>query len=80
MDILAALRQEEKQLQRQLSGIQNAIAALDGGTNMRGFRPKAYGSGLRQKRTLSAAARAKISQAAKARWAKVRAEKSKKAK
>ena len=80
MDILAALRQEEKQLQRQLSGIQSAIAALDGRPNTGGLRPKAYRPGLRQKRTLSAAARAKISQAAKARWAKVRAEKSKKTK
>lgn len=80
MDILAALRQEEKQLQRQLSGIQNAIAALDGRTSTRGFRSKAYQPGPGRKRTLSAAARAKISQAAKARWAKVRAEKSKKAK
>lgn len=80
MDILAALRQEEKQLQRQLTGIQSAIAALDSRTNTGGFGRRAYRPGLRQKRTLSAAARAKISQAAKARWARVRAEKSKKAK
>jgi hypothetical protein len=34
-------------------------------------------TGTRKKRTMSAAARKKISQAAKARWAKVRAAKSK---
>ncbi len=80
MNIVAALKQEEKRLQHQLNGIQSAIAALNGRTNAAGVRPGAYGTTVRRKRALSAAARAKISQAAKARWAKVRAEKNKKSK
>jgi hypothetical protein len=78
MDILAALRQEEGRLQHQLKGIQVAIAALNGHSASRSVTLGT--TGVKQKRTMSAAARAKISKATKARWAKYRAEKIKKTK
>lgn len=76
MDILAALRQEEGKLQYQLKGIQGVIAALNGHSRATAVTP----TGATRKRTMSAAARARISKATKARWAKFRAEKAKKAK
>lgn len=76
MDILAALKQEEVKLEKQLIGIRGAIAALNGRSASISTPKSATGG----KRILSAAARAKISRAAKQRWAKVRAEKSKKLK
>jgi hypothetical protein len=72
MEILAALKQEEARLQKQLAGIRGAIAALNGGPANTPVARKNHGQG---KRTLSAAARAKISRAAKQRWAKFRAQK-----
>ena len=75
MDILAALRQEEGKLQHQLKGIQIAIAALNGS---RSRATVVTPNGATRKRRMSAAARAKISIATKARWAKFRAEKAKK--
>lgn len=77
MDILAALRQEEGKLQHQLKGIQGAIAVLNG---VHSRATIVTPNGATRKRTMSAAARARISKATKARWAKFRAEKSKKAK
>ena len=77
MDILTALRQEEGKLQHQLKGIQIAIVALNGHTS-RSVMPTP--TGVKRKGTMSAAARARISKATKARWAKFRAEKAKKAK
>jgi hypothetical protein len=76
MDILSALKQEEEKLQRQLKGIQGAIVALNGSH----FSSVVAPVGVARKRTMSAAARARISRATKARWAKFRAEKTKKAK
>ncbi len=74
MDILAALKQEEARLDKQLTGIRAAIAALNGRhSGESGVRKNRDGG----KRTLSAAARAKISRAAKQRWAKFRAQKAK---
>jgi hypothetical protein len=77
MDILAALRQEEGKLQHQLKGIRIAISALNGSHSRATIVTP---NGVRRKRTMSAAARARISKATKARWAKFRAEKAKKAK
>jgi len=81
MDIVQALRQEEAKLQRQLAGIRGAITALNGGAKT------AVSSGrtaspivTSRKRTMSAAVRARMSRKAKARWARIRAEKAKKAK
>jgi hypothetical protein len=74
MDILAAIKREEKRLekqlgklQHQLNGIRAAAKALGDSTNR---ELKAV-----KKRVLSAAARAKIGKATKKRWAKFRAEK-----
>jgi hypothetical protein len=77
MDILAALRQEEGKLQHQLKGIQIAIAALNGSHSRTTIVTP---NGATRKRTMSAAARARISKATKKRWAKFRAEKAKKMK
>jgi hypothetical protein len=66
MDILAALKQEETKLQRELAGIQGAIKALNGRASSTQPARKVVGA----KHVMSAAARAKISKATKARfWA-----------
>ena len=76
MDILAAIKREEKKLekqlgklQHQLNGVRAAAKALGDSTNRELNTVK--------KRVLSAAARAKIGKATKARWAKFRAAKAK---
>jgi hypothetical protein len=73
MNLLAALKREERKLEKQLSkmrnrldGVRTAAKAL-GGSASREVT-------LAKKRVLSAAARAKISKAAKKRWAKFRAQ------
>ena len=73
MSILAAIRREEKKVKKQLAklqhnliGLQSAAKALGKSTNQEVIRVK--------KRVLSAAGRAKISKAAKKRWAKVKAQ------
>lgn len=73
MNILAAIRREERKLekqldklQRQLDGVRVAAKALGGSAAKEVTRVK--------KRVLSAAGRAKIAAAAKRRWAKVRAQ------
>ena len=81
MNIVEALHSEEAKLQRQLAAVKSAIAALNGGTTAV-VTPGHVSSpnGAIRKRTMSAAVRARISQKAKARWAKIRAEKARKAK
>jgi hypothetical protein len=76
MDILAAIKREEKKLekqlgklQHQLSGIRAAAKALGDSTNRELKTAKKW--------VMSAAARAKISKASKERWAKFRAAKAK---
>ena len=76
MDILAAIKREERKLEKQVSklqhqlkGIRAAAKALGDSTNRELTRVK--------KRVLSAATRAKIANAAKKRWAKFRAKKGK---
>jgi hypothetical protein len=73
MEILAAIKREEKKLekqlgklQHQLNGIRAAAKALGDSTN-RELK-------VVKKRVMSAAARAKIGKAAKKRWAKFRAQ------
>lgn len=77
MDILVALKQEEAKLEKQLNGVRTAISALNGRSGQASGAAVSRGGG---RRNLSAAARAKISRAAKARWAKFRAEQGKKSK
>ena len=76
MRILAAIKREEKRLEKQLgklrqqlNGIRAAAKALGDSTSRELNTVK--------KRVMSAAARAKISKATKARWAKFRAAKTK---
>ena len=76
MDILAALKQEEakwkkqaEEARQQLETVRAAMKLFSGKTT----RKRTGG----KKRVMSAAARAKISKATKARWAKFRAAKAK---
>jgi hypothetical protein len=71
MDILAAIKREERKLEKQLgklnhqlNGVRAAAKALGGSAEHEVIGAK--------KRTLSAAGRAAIAKAAKNRWAKVR--------
>lgn len=76
MDIVEALKQEESKLQRQLIAVQDAIAALNrGARTVVSQRHSNNANSSGSKRTMSAAVRAKIARAAKARWAKIRAAK-----
>jgi hypothetical protein len=78
MDLLAAIKREERKLERELRKLQSKFNGLR-------VAAKALGDlTIREvtqvkKRVLSAAAKAKISKATKARWAKFRADKDKKA-
>ena len=72
MNILAAIKREERKLEkqvskleRQLSGVRAAAKALGNSAGKEVTTVK--------KRVLSAAGRAKIAKAAKKRWAKIRA-------
>ncbi len=76
MSILAAIRREEKKVKKQLAKLQNDLMGLQSAAKALG---KSANRDLtkakkRVKRVLSAAGRAKISKAAKKRWAKVRAQ------
>jgi hypothetical protein len=73
MSILAAIRREEKKAKKQLdrlthelTGLQSAAKALS--------KTASRDISTAKKRVLSAAGRAKISKAAKKRWAKIRAQ------
>ena len=74
MNIVAVLKQEETRLKQQLSAVQSAISALGGES------AAVSSNGTSRRGKLSAAGRARIAQAARARWARIRAEKAKKAK
>src|SRR5437667_11256115 len=78
-DLMANIAEMVKELQQERDRLNQAIAALAplAGTNRTSF-PRGESSGPR--RTLSAAARRKVSLAQKARWAKLRSENSAKAK
>ena len=81
MNIIEALRQEESNLQRQLTAVMTAITALNGGsTTTVSPGHESSPNGKSGKRTMSLAVRTKIARSAKARWAKIRAEKAKKTK
>ena len=65
MNILSALKSEASKLQQQLDTVNAAIKILGGKNSVDGHK----------KRQVSASARAKMSRAQKARWAKARAAK-----
>src|SRR5437016_5791605 len=78
MDLLAAIKGEERKLERQLGKLQKQFDGLRAAAKALGSRTSQRVTEVK-KRVMSAAARAKISRATKARWAKFRAEKHKKA-
>ena len=77
--LVGALRRAEQQLERQLHGVRTAISSLEMGSAVSPALPArggiAFRGGVvRKRRRLSAAARKRISDAQKKRWAKQRAE------
>jgi hypothetical protein len=76
MDVIAALHNEEARLQRQLQAVKTAITVLNGGGTTSALSARtSHPNRAVTKRVMSAAVRAKIARSAKARWARVRAEK-----
>jgi uncharacterized protein (UPF0335 family) len=79
MDLLAAIKREERKLENELGKLQHKLNGVRAAAKALG------GKAIREvtqvkKRVMSAAARAKISKATKARWAKFRAQAKKAAK
>jgi hypothetical protein len=71
MKILAAIRREERKLEKQARRLQKQLNGLRAAASALGDSA-VDGAGGVQKRVLSAEARAKMSKAAKKRWAKVK--------
>jgi hypothetical protein len=72
MDLLAALKREERKLEQELSKLQGKLSGVRAAANALGDKTIKEVTQVK-KRVMSAAARAKISKATKARWAKFRA-------
>jgi hypothetical protein len=72
MSLLAAIKREERKLETQLSRLQHQLDGVKAAAQALG-RSTSDGLMTAKKRVMSAAARKKISKAAKRRWAKVRA-------
>jgi hypothetical protein len=72
MNLLATIKREQRKLEKQLGRLQDQLDGIKNAAKALGHSAgkELDGAG---KRVLSAAARAKISKAAKRRWAKVRA-------
>ena len=79
MDLLAAIKREERKLEKELSKLQNKLSGVRDAAKALGHTASREIAQVK-KRVMSAAARAKIGKATKARWAKFRAAKNKKAK
>jgi hypothetical protein len=73
MDILVAIKREERKLEKQLGKIQQQLNGVRAAAKALGDSTNRELKGAK-KRVLSAAARAKIGKAAKKRWAKFRAQ------
>jgi hypothetical protein len=73
MDILAAIKREERKLEKQLGNIQHKLNGVRAAAKALGDTTSKELKAIK-KRVLSAAARAKIGKAAKKRWAKFRKE------
>jgi hypothetical protein len=73
MDILAAVKREERKLEKQLHNVQHQLSAVQAAAKALGDSTNREVKRVK-KRVLSAAGRAKIARAAKRRWAKVRAQ------
>jgi len=78
MNILAALTQEEAKLKKQADKVRQQLDAVRAAMKILGRGAASGGKRIgRKKRVMSAATKAKISKATKARWAKFRAAKAK---
>jgi hypothetical protein len=73
MDILAAIKREEKKLEKQLGKLQHQLNGVRAAAKALGDSTSKEIK-VAKKRVLSAAARAKMVKAAKKRWAKIRAQ------
>jgi hypothetical protein len=73
MDILAAIKREERKLEKQLGKLQHQLNGVRAAAKAIGDSTNRQLTGVK-KRVMSAAARAKIGKAAKKRWAKFRAQ------
>jgi hypothetical protein len=73
MNILAAIGREEKKVKRQLLRLEHELGGLQSAAKALG-KKASQDIASAKKRVLSAAGRAKISKAAKKRWAKIRAQ------
>ena len=79
MELLATIKREERKLEKELIKLQNKLSGVRAAAKALGSKASREVTQVK-KRVMSAAARAKISKATKARWVKFRAEKNKKAK
>jgi hypothetical protein len=73
MDILSAIKREERKLEKQLGKLQHQLTGVRAAAKALGNSAGREFSGAK-KQVLSASARAKIGKAAKKRWAKFRAQ------
>jgi hypothetical protein len=73
MDIRAAIKREEKKLEKQLGKLQHQLSGVRAAAKALGDSTGREVATVK-KRVMSAAARAKISKASKKRWAKIRAQ------
>ena len=71
MDILTAIKREERKLERQLSKLNSQLSGVRAAAKALGHSTEREVIGVK-KRVLSAAGRAAIVKAAKKRWAKVK--------
>lgn len=74
MDILKAIKREERKLEKQLGKLQHELNGIRAAAKALGDSASREVKAVK-KRVLSAAARAKMGKAAKKRWAKFRAQK-----
>jgi hypothetical protein len=73
MSILAAIKREEKKVQKQLSKLQHQLSGSQAAAKAMGDSTSREPKGVK-KRVMSVAGRAKIAKAAKKRWAKIKAQ------
>ncbi len=73
MDILAAIKREERKLEKQLHKLQHQLNGVRAAAKALGDSTSKELKVVK-KRVMSAAARAKMVKAAKKRWAKIRAQ------
>ena len=79
MNLLAAIKREERKLEKELSKLQRRLNGVQAAAKALGDEAAREVTQIK-KRVMSAAARARISKATKARWAKFRAQAKKVAK